>query len=156
MSKLGRFGIHITLMGIFTAPLIFLDSYILIILTMLIWGMTLGGWWSMLFPVMSDVIDESVIRYQKREEGTYNGILQFFGRLGSIIQVLSFAIVHTLTGFVEGSETQSSTAILGIHVHLGLIPMICLLLAALIFWKFYDLKPDKVNQNQQKIKELGL
>ncbi|TFG14943.1 MAG: MFS transporter [Promethearchaeota archaeon] len=148
--------IAITLMGIFTAPLIFLESYILIILTMLIWGMTLGGWWSMLFPVMSDVIDESVVRYQKREEGTYNGILQFFGRLGSIIQVLSFAIVHTLTGFVEGAETQSSTALLGIHIHLGLIPMICLLLAALIFWKFYDIKPDKVNQNQQKIKELGL
>ena len=148
--------IAITLMGIFTAPLILLESYIFIIITMLLWGMTLGGWWSMLFPVMSDIVDESVVRYQKREEGTYNGILQFFGRLGSIIQVLSFAVVHTLTGFAEGAETQSSTAIWGIHVHLGLIPMICLLLAALIFWKWYKLNPDKVSQNQQKIKELGL
>jgi Na+/melibiose symporter-like transporter len=123
---------------------------------MLLWGATLGGWWSMLFPVMSDVVDESVVRYQKREEGTYNGILQFFGRLGNIIQVLNFAIVHTLTGFVEGQETQSSTALMGIHIHLGLVPMICLLIAAFVFWKWYKLIPERVTQNQQKIKELDL
>ncbi|TFG03810.1 MAG: MFS transporter [Promethearchaeota archaeon] len=148
--------IAITLMAIFTSPLIFLESYILIIITMLLWGATLGGWWSMLFPVMSDIVDESVVRYQKREEGTYNGILQFFGRLGNIIQVLSFAIVHTLTGFVEGQETQSSSALVGIHMHLGLVPMICLFIAALVFWKWYKLIPERVTQNQQKIKEMDL
>ncbi|MBD3255197.1 MAG: MFS transporter [Candidatus Lokiarchaeota archaeon] len=146
----------IFIMGIATIPLIFLESYIPIIITMLIWGATLGGWWSMLFPVMSDIIDESVVRYNKREEGTYNGILQFCGRLGNILQVLSFTIIHSLTGFVEGADSQSSLALIGIHIHLGLIPMIFMFLATLVFWKWYTLKPDRVAENQQKIKELDL
>jgi Na+/melibiose symporter-like transporter len=60
-----------------------------------------------------------------------------------IIQVLIFAIVHTLTGFVEGADSQSAQAQFGIQLHFGLIPAIFILIGTLIFWKFYDLKPVK-------------
>ncbi len=79
-----------------------------------------------------------------------------YGLGGLIIQVLSFAIVHSLTGFVEGSETQTPQAIWGIHIHTALVPMICILIGALIFWKMYSLKPEHVVANQEKIKELNL
>jgi Na+/melibiose symporter-like transporter len=110
----------------------------------------------MIFPVFSEVIDESVVKTGKREEGTYTGLQQFFGRLGLIIQVMSFAIIHELTGFVEGSETQTPLALWGIHMHLALIPMICILLGALVFWRLFDLRPEKIAEIQLAIKEMKL
>lgn len=148
--------ISATLLGVFVIPLIFIRSYWFIVIAVTVWGIALGGFWIMIFPVFSDVIDESIVRYKKREEGTYIGIQQFFGRLGLIIQVLSFAIVHELTGFVEGADTQTPLAIWGIHIHAALIPMICIFIGALFFWKLYDLNPEKVSENRRKIKELGL
>ena len=143
-------------MGMFVFPMIFIEDYLLVIIAVFIWGIAQGGYWTMIFPVFSDVIDESVVLNEKREEGTYIGIQQFFGRLGLIIQVMSFAIVHELTGFVEGADTQTDLAKWGIHVHLALIPMICILLGALVFWKWYDLRPERVDANQLKIKQLKL
>ena len=144
------------LMGIYVTPLIFLESYIAIIIVIIIWGTAQGAYWLMIFPVFSEVIDESVVKTGKREEGTYTGLQQFFGRLGLIIQVMSFAIVHELTGFVEGSETQTPLAIWGIHMHLALIPMICILLGALVFWRLFDLTPEKVTEHQLAIKQMKL
>jgi Na+/melibiose symporter-like transporter len=144
------------LMGVFVSPLIFLEDYLLIIIAAFFWGMAQGGYWAMIYPVFSDIIDESVVLREKREEGTLTGIQQFFGRLGLVIQVMSFAIIHELTGFVEGANTQSPLAIWGIHMHLALVPMICILLGAFVFWKFYDLKPEKVKENQLQIRQLKL
>ncbi|MFX0187648.1 MAG: MFS transporter [Candidatus Hodarchaeota archaeon] len=148
--------ISATLLGVFVFPLIFINSYWFLVIAILVWGIALGGFWAMIFPVFSDVIDESIVKYKKREEGTYIGIQQFFGRLGLIIQVLSFAIVHELTGFVEGADKQTPLAIWGIHLHAALIPMICIFIGALIFWMLYDLNPKKVSENRHKIKEMGL
>ncbi len=144
------------LLAAFTLPLTFLRDYWLIVINMIIWGTALGGFWTMIFPVSSDVIDNSVVLTGKREEGLYTGFQQFFGRLGIVIQALTFAIVHELTGFVEGAATQSPLAVWGIHLHLSLIPMILILIGAFVFWKWYKLTPDKVQENQIKIKEMGL
>ncbi len=145
-----------SLMVIATVPLIFLGDYIAVIIVMFIWGLVFGGYWVMLAPVLADVIDESVVRTGKREEGVYNGFQQFFGRLSFLFSALSIAIVHTLTGFKEGSEVQSPLAIMGIHIHFGLIPMLFMLVSVILLWKGYDLTPEKVKANQEKIKEMSL
>ena len=123
---------------------------------MIIWGLVLGGFWAMQMVCLADVIDESVVNTSKREEGIHNGINTFFSRLAILAQAISFAIVHTLTGFVEGSDTQSAQAIAGIRIHFALVPFFALLIGVLIFWKFYDLTPEKINDNQLKIKQLKL
>lgn len=143
-------------LAIATAPFIFFNNFILLIIAMIILGVGLGGFWVMLTPVFADVIDESVVNTGKREEGVYNGFQQFFGRLAILIQAITFVVVHVLTGFEEGASTQSTEAIWGIHIHFGLIPMIFMLLGMIIFWKWYDLIPEKVKANQNKVKELGL
>ena len=146
------------LMVIATAPLIFLENYIALIIALFIWGLVFGGFWVMLAPVLADVIDESIVRTGKREEGLYNGFQQFFGRLSFLFSAISIAIVHTLTGFKEGAgpEAQPALAITGIHIHWGLIPMIFMLISVILLWKGYDLTADKVKLNQEKVKELGL
>jgi GPH family glycoside/pentoside/hexuronide:cation symporter len=146
-------GIFLT---IALVPFIFLNDFTLLIIAMVILGVGLGGFWVMLMPVFADVIDESVIELGKREEGVYNGILLFFERLAILIQAITFVVVHILTGFKEGASTQSAEAIWGIHIHFGLIPMILMLLGMIIFWKWYDLTPEKVKANQIKVKDLGL
>jgi Na+/melibiose symporter-like transporter len=144
------------LMGFFISPLIFLQAFELILIGVFVWGLAQGGYWSMIFPVFSDVIDESVVLHEKREEGTYIGMQQFFGRVGLVIQILIFATVHSLTGFVEGADTQTPLATWGIRLHLAFIPMIFIFIGALVFWKMYDLRPDKVSEHQIKIRELKL
>ena len=145
-----------TLLTIFTIPLIFVNTLMGFLIAMVIWGTVLGGFWVMQLPILGDVIDESVVITDKREEGIYMGFNQFFSRLAIMAQAISFAIVHSLTGFVEGASTQSAQAEMGIHIHFAVVPFFAMLLGVLIFWKFYDLTPEKVQQNQLKIRELKL
>ena len=155
-SNRKTFLISCVFLTIAAAPLIFIKSYIGMIIGMTLIGVGIGGTWVMLAPVLADVIDESVVRTGKREEGIYNGFQQFFGRIAILIQAITFAVVHTLTGFEEGASTQTPEAIFGIHIHFALMPMIFMFIACMIFWKWYDLTPDKVKINQDKVKELGL
>jgi len=43
----------------------------------------------------------------------------------------------------------------GIQIHLGLIPAIFIFIGAFIFWKWYDLTPEKIDATQVKLGELG-
>ncbi|MFX1375662.1 MAG: MFS transporter [Promethearchaeota archaeon] len=146
------------LLTIFTIPFIFLNTVVIAFTVIILWGFGLGGFWTMLAPVFADVVNESVVNKQKRQEGIFNGFLQFFGRIAILMQAISFASVHTITGFVEGADLidQPSSAIWGVHIHFALVPAIFMLLASMIFWIFYDLTPDKVKLNQDRIIELNL
>jgi len=139
-----------------TMPLIWLEDYIGLIINMVIWGMGLGLFWAMTGPVFADAIDEVVVKTGKRNEGVYMGFRAFFGRLAFLMQALSFAIVHTLTGFVEGASTQSELAQWGIHVHMALLPMIFMILGGVIFWKLNDLTPAKSKQIREELIKLNL
>ena len=146
------------LLTIFTIPFVFLNSTTTALIVMILWGFGLGGFWTMISPVFGDVINEAVVNHKKREEGIFNGFLQFFGRMALLVQAITFASVHTFTGFKEGQPlaVQPSSAVWGIHIHFALVPAIFMLLASIVFWKFYDLTPDKVQLNQDKIIELNL
>ncbi|MFX0187160.1 MAG: MFS transporter [Candidatus Hodarchaeota archaeon] len=143
-------------MIIFTGLLIFINDYYILFIGMLIWGTSLGGFWVMLSPNFANVIDESVILTSKREEGLYNGINTFVARASLIIQAVSFAVVHTLTGFSEGAATQSAEAKWGIQIHFALLPMIFIIITAVIFIKFFDLTPEKVKSNKEKLVDIGI
>lgn len=147
-----------TLLTIFTFPLFFLNSAIPMVIAVIIWGFGLGGFWTMIAPVLADVIDESIVKTHRREEGIYNGFQQFFGRLAVLLQALSFSVIQTLTNFKEGQplEAQPHSAIIGIQVHFALIPAYVMLIGTLIFWNWYKLSPDRVTENQLKVIELGL
>jgi Na+/melibiose symporter-like transporter len=139
-----------------TVPLIFIESTLVLFFILIIWGAGLGGFWALLAPILADVIDESVATTGKREEGIYSGVQAFFGRIAIILQSLTIALAHVATGYNPATKVQTGIAVFGIHVHFGLIPMIFILLATIIFWKWYDLTPEKVEINQLRIEELGL
>ncbi|MHA1805043.1 MAG: MFS transporter [Promethearchaeota archaeon] len=144
------------ILTIFTFPFIFINTLLGYFIVLIFWGIGLGGCYVILPPVMGDVIDESIARHEKHEEGVYYGLRQFFSRLAIVIQSITFAIIHTMTGFKEGSIEQTANAVWGIHLQVGLAPGIYMLIAVLLFWKWYDLTPQKIEKNKIKIKELGL
>jgi len=141
---------------IVTIPLFFINNYTIMLIAMFIWGIGEGGYWVMLSPVFSTVIDESVIMTGQRKEGIYQGFQTFVSRGALVLQALSFSIVHTLTGFLEGSPTQTPEAVIGVQIHFAFIPMIFMLIATVILWKLFKLTPDKVKKNKEKLAEMEL
>ena len=145
-------------MASITLVLFFIDDYWTMVFGLIIWGTGLGGFWAIYPPTFAETIDESVLMLKSREEGIYNGIFQFFGRLSTAMQAISFALVHMLTNFVEGGElsVQPPEAILGIQIHFALIPSIAMFIGVTIFLLFYKLTPDKVADIKTQLIELGL
>ena len=134
-------------------------------IALFIWGIGLGAQWFADPPAMGDVLDNAAVKIGRREDAVYYGWNAFFIRLSIAFQALVFAIVHSVTGFVEGAKdlgelnANSPTPALaqfGIIIHSAIIPAIVVLITIFIFWKWYDLTPDKVAANKEKLKELGL
>ena len=150
------FLISAVLMACFAIAMTFIYGLVGTLLIIFLFGISLGGFWVMISPMYSDVIDESVTITGKRREGSYGGIRNFFLNLARVIQAMTLAIVHELTGFVEGSDTQTPLALIGIRLHLGLIPGIFIAIGAIVFWKCCDLTPDKAIQIKEQLIQLKL
>ena len=144
------------LTSIFFIPLLFISDILFSIITIAAVGIGIGAIWTLISPCLSDVIDESVIITNKRQEAFYTGIRTFFGRFAIVIQGIAFALVHTLTFYKAGAETQAPLAKLGIRILMAGMPMIFYFIAFLAIWLFYDLTPEKVQANQNLLRERGI
>lgn len=133
------------------------DSYLGYTITITIFGLGFGGYWMIITPAMSDVIDEIVVKTGVRNDGIYMGFRAFFGRLSYAVQATSFALVHWLTGFVNTPNAeQSILAKFGIRLHMSILPMFFMILGLAIFWRMNTLTSEKVQSNRLKLLELGL
>ncbi|MBA7645805.1 putative symporter YjmB [subsurface metagenome] len=128
-----------------------LDSLVFIFIL----GFTMGNLWVLIPVYFSDVLDERVILTRSDVRGTTVGVANFFTRLSRGAQIAIFAIVHILTGFVEGAQAQSELAKIGIRLHMSVIPAIVLAICTLIFWKKYPLTSEETYKIKMKLKELG-
>lgn len=146
-------------------PMIFVSSMIGWIISLIFFGIGLGGQWFCDPPTMGDVLDDIAVRTGKRQQAIYYGFQSFFIKLGQTSIAITIAIVHSLTGFVEGAPSLAELyalsptpelALFGIRIHTSIVPAILVLITTFIFWKYYDLTPDKVAANKKKLQELGI
>ncbi|MFX0070599.1 MAG: MFS transporter [Candidatus Hermodarchaeota archaeon] len=137
-------------------PFLFISTLMLTIISAILLGVGVGAIWTLRVPAFSDVIDELVIKTGKRNEGIYYGIMTFFGRLSIVIGAVSIAIVHVMTNYIPGAESQTPLALWGIRVIIALIPMIFYFIGFLIIWKVYDLDLNKVQILQKELKKSNL
>ena len=119
-------------------------------------GLGFGGYWMIMTPALADVIDEIVVKTGKRNDGIFMGFRAFFGRFAFAVQAISFWLVHEITGFNADIETQTETALLGIHIHFALLPAIFLFLGVFVFWRMNNLNKEKITRIKSELKELGL
>ncbi|MHA2073398.1 MAG: MFS transporter [Candidatus Hodarchaeales archaeon] len=121
-----------------------------------LWGVVGGIIVISRIPVQGDFFDSSALKYHKRKEGIYLGIWNFFARLVTVIQIGTLYVIHTLTSFDPEAATQTDSALWGIMAHFGLIPAIFMAFAALVYWKYWDLSPEKVEPIKAELEKLGI
>ncbi len=131
-----------------------LTTYAGLLILAFIWGMGFGGFWMIYYVVYGDIIDEAIAETGVRREGLYSGLRRFFGTLSTVIQAISFTIVHELTGFVETSNVQSPSAQTGILLLFGIIPAVLMAIGFIIFLRFYDITPEKSKIIKEKLAHL--
>jgi len=117
-------------------------------------GMSVAMFTIMLSPVLADCYDEIAVKTKKHLESTLIGIRNVFLRISSIIQLFIIAIVHIIT--IYDPVNPSQEALLGLRLIQGFLPFIFCITAALIFYKWYDLKGRKKQEIMQKLKQMGL
>ena len=127
-----------------------------LLILVFIWGMALGGFWTIYYVVFSDVIDEAIAETGIRREGLYQGLRRFFGNISKVVTAFYFALVHELTGFNEVSNTQTPLANTGILLLFGIIPAITMAIGFLVFWKFYDITKEKTKTIREKLMSLKI
>ena len=159
-KKLGDFK-KVLILGslltiLFSIPLFFVNSLLFAIVATALLGVGIIGINVIIFPLFGDVIDEATLRNGTRQESFYVGIRALFAKVAIIIQAVTFGLIHIFMGFEPGTTTQSSRAILGLRIQLALIPMIIMIIGIILFWKFYDITPERKEQIQAKLKELNL
>lgn len=104
------------------------------------------------FPVLSEIIDNDA-----QQESGYRREGLFFGMNGGIIKLafsaqgILFALVTFTTGFAEGSDVQTESAIWGIRFLIGVTPIIASLITAFCMW-MYPLGRD-TNIHQRSVVE---
>jgi Na+/melibiose symporter-like transporter len=134
----------------------FLIDFYMLIIVLLIQGLGVGGFLVLMSPTFSDVIDESIVRTKERNEGLFSGFRFFVANFSRVLMSIMLTVVHILTGFNEGSDTQLPSAIIGIQLHTGFIPAIFMLVGVLLFWKFYDITPEKAKEIKEQLIEYNL
>ena len=146
-------------------PFIFIEDLILWMIFLIFLGVGIGGHWFIDAPLITDVLDDIAVKTNKRQQAIYYGYQAFFARFGGTFIALTISITHILTGFIEGMPNLSDLiaasptpemAIFGIRIHSAIVPALFVLITVLLFWKYYDLTPDKVAANREKLEELGI
>jgi GPH family glycoside/pentoside/hexuronide:cation symporter len=89
------------------------------------------------FPVISEIIDNDAEQHHGyRREGIFFGMNGGITKLAFSAQGILFAIVTAATGFAEGSDVQTESAIWGIRFLIGITPIIAALIVAFCMWRY--------------------
>jgi GPH family glycoside/pentoside/hexuronide:cation symporter len=89
------------------------------------------------FPIISEIIDADAKKeHGFRREGLFFGMNGGIVKLAFSAQGILFALVTAATGFAEGSDVQTASAIWGIRFLIGFTPAIAALVIALCMWKY--------------------
>ena len=137
--------------------LFFADSQITFAIGMFVWGLGFGGFWTFMTPAMADVVDSVVVSEKRREDGVLMGIRAFFMRLSYTSQAVVFWLCHKATGYDPAlSGIQAPLARMGIKLHISLVPAVFFVAAAMCMLFINTLTPEKVEQNKEDLRKLGL
>ncbi|MHB9144452.1 MAG: MFS transporter [Symbiobacteriia bacterium] len=130
-----RFGARRTLMGsvaaygVFLIPLLFVHTLWQAVLATALLGAGVAGILLLLDVLIADVVDEDELKTGTRREGMYFGVQGFLVRFGISIQAAVMGIVLKSTGYNAALAVQPASAIWGLRLLVGAIPIVGLLIA---------------------------
>ena len=112
---------------------------ILVILSFVVTGIGLAPVLLIWSPLLADVIDYDEILTGKRRETTYAGMNALITKPAISIANAIFLLVISGFGFDNTLSVQLESAIFGIQLAYAVFPAICLILSAVVLWKWYNL-----------------
>lgn len=149
--------ISMIMFALFFLSFFFVEDITGLAITFFFVGLASGGQGISYVMVSSEAIDNGVLSSNKREEGTYNGILKIFTAFSYVFQALIFAIVSAYTGYIPvKGKNQTELARFGLKLQMSLIPMVIILIGIIIFAIYYEISKEDAFANKKKLMELGL
>lgn len=140
-----------------SSAMLFANSQLAYAIGMFIWGLGFGGYWTFMTPAMADVVDSVVVKQKRRDDGILMGVRAFFMRLSYASQAIVFWLCHKLTGYdVNIVGKQSAKAVVGIKLHMSIVPALFFVAAALVMLFLNPLTPEIVADNKKKLEEMDL
>jgi GPH family glycoside/pentoside/hexuronide:cation symporter len=130
------------------------EGLIFVIIVFTIAGFVDAAIITMTMPLFSSVIDNATIETGRRREGLYKGVWLFFSRVGLAIRAIVFWLVQITFGYHSGSTDPYE--LMGLRFQLSVFPMIISGLGILVFWRLYQITPQQLELNIEKLKELKL
>jgi GPH family glycoside/pentoside/hexuronide:cation symporter len=91
-------------------------------------GVGLGGIKVCREMIMAGLVDQSLERTGRRQEGVYYSLNRFFGRLSKLLEAGALLLLAVLFGYVSGDDPGPNPD-LAFRFLMGVIPFICLLAA---------------------------
>jgi len=146
------------LLGSMGLPFLFIpvgpEGLIFVVVVFTIAGFVDSAIITMTMPLFSSVIDNATIETGKRDEGLYKGVWLFFSRIGLAIRAVVFWIVQITFGYHSGSTDPYE--LMGLRFQLSVFPLIITIFGILVFWRLYQITPEQLEQNLEKLKQLKL
>ena len=102
-------------------------------------------------------IDNTTVKTNRREEGSFLGIFRVFTAFTYFFQVSIFTIVGVITGF-DANIIPSIDPVVkqGLNLQMSLIPLVLNILAILIIYFTYKITKEQAQTNKSRLKELSL
>lgn len=108
----------------------------------------------MIMPNMlyAEIIDDDQLRTGVRREGAFYGMNALVMRLSVVAQGFISALVLDKSGYVAQAAQQSESAVWGIRILMGLVPLIFIALAAVVLI-FYPIDKKRLSEIRAKQQE---
>lgn len=135
-----------------------IENPIYYVLIVLVSNLIMGYFTMTMYAYVTDVIDDYQITEDDRKDGTIYSVYSFIRKVGQALAGLIAGSSLTLIGFQEsvGTEQIVQTAEVSERVYglATLIPGTALLVAGLLLLFLYPLGKDRVDKNQEILKEM--
>jgi GPH family glycoside/pentoside/hexuronide:cation symporter len=150
-----RKGFAISIIAYFIAsiPLLFVDTYELLLIVAVVMGFGFGGMLYFIYLIIADIVDEDELKTGVRREGSFFGITNFFMRLSMILSILTVGIVFTQTGWEVYEPVGLIEPLIGLKLLFVLFPGIALCIT-LICLKYYPYTKEKVDEIKVELEKL--
>lgn len=150
------YAIGMTLMGVMAIQTFWLNTVEHFLILNIIGGTAVAAISSISLSISSDTMDEVNYACGRHVEAALVGFRNFFLRACYLAVGIIIAGIHIATGYVPGAAEQTELAKLGIRTHAGGFPALFFWLGAILMWKYYDLKGEKLDEIKAAMRKKGL
>ncbi len=150
-----RFGTLSIIGSIVTFIIILIPGFMWFIWIGIFWSAIFSGYSVFTFPgLMASCMDEDELKYGSRREGMFLGINALFTKPASSLGPIVATILLLYFGYIQGSDTQTDSALLGIKILMLIVPTIGTTISLIFIYFFPLIRDEQLKEMQTKLEKL--